>query len=201
MNSGDRLRANQPKGVIASAAVRKGNAEKMAQTVLNAGHKKCVRCNVDQSLVEFFRDKRQYDGYHRDCKSCSKARSVAWKLKNKERNKKTLATYYATHRDAALERSRRRYQEKKIDHIAKCREWAVKHPDEVKSIKQRWKATHPEQVRQYVEQLSDSYVRALIRAGGAAINAPPELIELKREQLILWRLARELKQAATKGSK
>lgn len=57
---------------------------------------------------------------------------------------------------------------------------------------------HRQYIKQHTERLSDSYVKQRLQHNSEISRSeiPPELVELKREQLTLRRLARELKKAA-----
>lgn len=60
------------------------------------------------------------------------------------------------------------------------------------------KAANRERKRKDVSELGDNYVKRVIFPDGIPQDIPPELIALKREQLAIKRMARELKKAATK---
>lgn len=74
-------------------------------------------------------------------------------------------------------------------------EWRAANPE-------RWKESNKRLHKLWSDNLARSYVLSQLLRGDGSLEdskVPEELIELKREQLRLHRLAKELKQAATKA--
>jgi hypothetical protein len=101
-------------------------------------------------------------------------------------------------REASRARRKKSYQEnpEKFRHLA--REFAAANPIKRKSQYLRWKAENPEKVNVHVERMTNAYVAYALKMRVA--DASPELLALKREQLTIHRLSRQLKQA-TKPTK
>ena len=83
-------------------------------------------------------------------------------------------------------------------------EWRRRNALRLAAARTAWGEANPtrrkELQRRAAEQLTDRYVRRVIAGANAAVYAalPAELITLKREQLLLLRLARELKRELEK---
>jgi len=45
--------------------------------------KLCVKCNVEKSIAEFYKDNTSKNGYRNNCKVCHDEQNKHWKLKNK----------------------------------------------------------------------------------------------------------------------
>jgi hypothetical protein len=109
--------------------------------------KACGRCGVVKLIEKFGKDKTRKSGLSCICRTCNKALSQAWRMKN---------------------------------------------PDTVQRAKRR---------REFSEKLTDSYIRGILKHGHGApatsAEIPVELVALKREQLLLKRLAKKLNQEIT----
>jgi hypothetical protein len=139
--------------------------------------KKCSKCGEVKGLGEFYRSKTGTHGRHAYCKDCGIA-------------------YSKTRQPVAYGANRSR-------EIARAVKWQHENADRYKSRLLEWQnrnrarllAAKKLDTKRRVDELSDGYVAA--RIGLRALDAPPELIALKREQLAIKRMARELKKAAT----
>ena len=140
----------------------------------------CLDCGVDISM-RGSRAKR--------CESCagehavqkSMERSTAWRKENPEKFRVHQKRY-------------RKANPEKVKAI-KAR-WRKAHPEKSAAIHREWAAANLEKVR-----ANDARLRARISPAYAAslmhlpvAQCPPELIEMKREQLSLHRLVKVLKQ-------
>lgn len=140
--------------------------------------KKCSKCGEVKGLGEFYRSKTGTHGRHAYCKSCGVAYSKA-------------------RHPVAYEANRSR-------EIARAVTWQRENAERYKSRLSEWQNTNRARLlvakqldtKRRVDELSDGYVAGCI--GVRASEAPPALIALKREQLAIKRMARELKKAATK---
>jgi hypothetical protein len=115
-------------------------------------------------------------------KNMTPEQEAAWKenirLKNRERNKK----YRQKNKEKILVRQREWNREKQSErHL-------TRNKDEMKKYRKKWADKNNKIIR---ENLSNSYVAYSLRM--KVLEVPPELLELKREQLRLTRLTRELK--------
>lgn len=133
--------------------------------------KTCTKCGVCKPVGEFHVHRGEKDGLQAHCKPCRAAFQTAYYVRN-------------------LEKMR-----------ARKADWNAKNPEKGRA----WKTENIEKVRtaraaretRDVADLADRYVlNKLARGSGLPHSAfnDPALIDLKREQLTLQRLARELKQ-------
>lgn len=148
-------------------------------------------------------------------------RRKEWAAKNPEKVAATSRAYRESHPEKVAEinkawraanadhlkayngaRSIENYAADPQKYKAAAAKWQQDNPEKRSAIRKRWKGQHPEAVRKHrkaeVERLTDNYVKGALAVNGIPReHATPELIALKREQLAIKRMARELKKAAT----
>ena len=113
------------------------------------------------------------------CSSCRKAASRKWHEENREKVN-------------AKARKRREENPEKVR--AAARKWHEENPEKARAAARKRYEENPEKVmareRRHIETLSDCYVSK--RIGALIKDLSPEIIELKREQLSMFRLRKEL---------
>lgn len=144
-----------------------------------------------------------------------KAVEKAYRDRNKERIAGVKASGYQRHRDAIRERQLDYYQRNQDAIKAKAAAWKRENPEKALAAVAAWQKANPLKVadakRKYSsnnverERYSDFLARAFLADAYVADcialrrgDVPTELIAIKREQLAIKRMARELKKAATK---
>ena len=131
--------------------------------------KKCSKCGEVKSLGEFYKDSSRPDGHSFWCRPCKCAQVKSWRELNYTK------------------------------HIENTKKWAMKNPEKRLAMARDRYTKDPSKAlnrtRQRTIQLADSYVSNTM--GCKVSEVPPALIALKREQLAIKRMARELKKAAT----
>jgi hypothetical protein len=142
----------------------------------------------------------QKSGLSPRCKACV----LAWLAEDRKANpqkyrEREAATYqrHAEKKKAAVRDWRTKNPEKVAE---QTRQWQKANPDKCREADMRYATSNPEKVREKARRIRASMTDAYI-AGQLQLSvkrAPPELIALKREQLAIKRMARELKKAATK---
>ena len=121
--------------------------------------------------------------------------------KNPEKFRAASREWYAENADKALA-GQAIWREKNKDHCAEySREYRTANPEKVAAFVKAYRA-RPEvkavaraRKQREVVELVDGYVKRVIFPDGIPPHIPPELITLKREQLAIKRMARELKKA------
>lgn len=104
-------------------------------------HKCCSACHVDKPVAEFHRARRNKSGYAYECKSCSKARTYAYRAANPHKHAEIQARYRAENAEAQREANR------------------------------RWVEAHPEYERaRYKRRRADAEQLATLRATNARIG-------------------------------
>lgn len=137
--------------------------------------KKCTKCGEDKALTEFSK-------HHAKCKECRAMYAREWRDKNIE---KAIAAERDRYRNKGKHRAKERRKEK-FESIKKIeKEYRIKNHEKIK-----------EQIainnKKHSECLSNSYISSRLKI--KVNDCPPELIELKREQLRIHRLTKQLKQ-------
>jgi phage gp36-like protein len=139
--------------------------------------KTCSKCGETKVLDAFYRSKTGVSGRHSYCKACGIAYA-----------KERWPTVYAKNKDQML---------------ARAAEWQRANPDRYKKRLGEWVAKNREHVREAkkqstkkgVDELIDGYVAGCI--GLPLSQIPRNVLEMKREQLSLQRLTKQLKQELT----
>lgn len=146
----------------------------------------CTKCQETKPLSDFAKDKSKKDGLGSNCKACKrryreankadrKIKDAAYYQANKARITKVKQAYRSKNRDKILAYAKKYYQENK-EHIL---------------------ATKKKYKRAMVRDLTDEYIKSKIVEsrswlfGRAEIT--PELIELKRYEIIIQRILKAKK--------
>lgn len=118
----------------------------------------------------------------------TKAKDRAWYARNRVKKLAQNAARVAAdpHKEAARVRAWR--QRNYEWHMLKVRAWQAANPDKVKEI-----------ARRRVAELTQDYLAGLI--GLPVKEVPHDLLEMKRDQLLVRRMARQLKEAINESSK
>jgi len=162
--------------------------------------KRCSKCGEVKALGEFAVDKRNKDGTAGDCKGCRASAKRSWV----EASRGHLRAYART--DAVLAKNRRWKSRNRTAVAESRREWYERNREHCLAYASEYDAAHPERAnavaakrRRQSADLSDAYVRRVLsNAGLPPQQLPASLVNLKREQLLLLRLARELKRELEK---
>lgn len=93
-----------------------------------------------------------------------------------------------------------KWREANREHLSMSKKaWYQADPEKTKARVKAWRKANPEKVKAYEKKGSDNlvdwYLKIILvsQTGLAAADMPPALVELKREQLQIRRMARELK--------
>lgn len=136
--------------------------------------KQCRECGATKTIDRFHSSKANKDGRRTMCIQCMSAANKRWRHANPERVRKM------------------------------AREWRAKN---IEKERARWKPMQKDKRRQNSKRQRDNlcshYIRSRLVAGTKITRAQlkPELIEMKREELRLRRLAKTLRQASIEGLK
>ena len=183
--------------------------------------KKCSKCGGVKGLGEFYAAKTGRLGRSADCKQCRRAAVNAYRTANEDVVKQRKRNAYKANPQPYIERARSAYWRDPAASIAAASEWRRKNPEKQKALNQklkkmpsgiaarlRYREKYRERInesaaargRAYAEALDDRYVRGVLSSKSDLLHKdiPDELVALKREQLAIKRMARELKKAATK---
>ena len=112
-----------------------------------ASQKTCSKCGETKPLSDFSRKaKKSRDGYRAQCKSCQSAEGKR---------------YYAAHRDYVLE-NQKQYQQNNPEKVKeKNKRWGSANPEKRRAAVARYRARHPDRVREYQDRTKE---RAIARA-------------------------------------
>lgn len=140
----------------------------------------CTKCGKELPATEeyFHVHKDCKYGLNSRCKNCHNKCSIEWAKKNSDRVNKS----------ARIRRSQNPNKNKEY-----LRSWRDKNPGKAVGYVRKWKDKNPDKERERDKKcrmlISDRYVKgALVKDFKISRkNIPPELIELKREQIKLHR--------------
>jgi hypothetical protein len=157
--------------------------------------KVCTKCGEELPATEEYFYKHIYGkgGINSKCKNCLKKYS---KKQYREKNKEEWREYWGKYRDENRDKinaiQKKYYQNKEEirEYQGKYRE---KNKEEIREYQGKYRDENRDKIREkdknIIEKIGDQYVKRLIydSTGLKSDQAPPELIELKREQIKLHR--------------
>lgn len=162
--------------------------------------KACTKCGEVKPLFEFHKKKASYLGVTPHCKLCDYKRKRIYRAANLEKARASYRRYYSANREKV-----------RALNNAAVKRYIKANPEKFRECVARYKKANPTQVRESTARyksratvaLEDSYVYKALTRG---VKIPREqiteqLIKLKREQLTVYRLARQLKEATHESSK
>lgn len=180
--------------------------------------KKCSKCGEVKGLDGFAKRSCNPDGLDNKCRACKSAYVKQLKQANpefaqKERNR-TSRYRQENAENIAAQRAKYHAENKQMRNAA-SRLWKLQNGERNTLMQRIYKSVHRHEAREYSRQwywqhrtialaqdaaarrdLHEAYVRVTL--GLRKADTTPSLIALKREQLAIKRMARELKKAATK---
>ena len=163
--------------------------------------KECSFCREAKALSDYYKDSRAKDGHTSRCKACVNADSKTWKKQNAERYAEYRTAYYEKNK-AKLITIRSAWAKENADKVKSCdRKWREANAQRLKAMDMAWRKDHPEKVAEYrrkhVDEVSQSYVASLLEIPTAKVT--PELLQMKRDEIALRRMARTLKKASNEN--
>ena len=150
--------------------------------------KTCTKCGETKELSEFYADKSKKDEKRARCKKCDSPCQRNRRIEN-------------------LEKFRAREAKMRAENPEKFRvrqsKWRAENPEKQKARDAKWRAENPEKVLSTAaksrQNLTPSYIANVMHI---SVNAcPPELLELKRHQLEMHRLTKQLTKEIQNGTK
>lgn len=152
--------------------------------------KTCSKCGETKPLDAFHKRPDRPIGVRPKCRACEALAQKAYAAKNLP---KLAAARRRYDKDNPEKKKRSRavdYEQNRDSYIRRAKIWAQQNTANRQAICAKNQALQ-------IKELSDLYVRRLLCRRGSIDAVPQALIELKREQLRLWRLIREFEQATT----
>ena len=136
------------------------------------------------------------------------SREMARRLyqRNPEKFKAASRKWYAENTEQALERQAEWRAQNRHRLAEYAREYRAANAEKVAAFVKAYRSRHDVKAtararkQREVADLCDGYVKRVIFPDGIPPHIPPELIALKREQLAIRRMARELKNAANQST-
>lgn len=145
--------------------------------------KRCSKCGEVKPLEMFSNSVKGKYGHKSNCKHCDRVRDQERYVENHERLKAASAKWRKENLEKARGYAAKWRKENRERVNAYAAKWDAKNPEKVKAMSANWR-------KKGRDVLSDSYVSNSL--GIALKNCPQQLIELKREQLMLHRVTKQL---------
>ena len=167
--------------------------------------KRCSKCGEVKGLGEFGKHTARKDGLDTRCKQCNREAATAYRNANIEQVRQKDRARVAAMTPEKKRAKHKQWRDSNLDYVrAVGRSTAAQlysqKPDKYRELSAAWRAKNHDRAiagnRAQRAVLARGYVAQLL--GMSSKIAAPELIALKREQLAIKRMARELKKAATK---
>lgn len=97
--------------------------------------KKCIICNKEKNLKEFFKDKSSKDGLKYKCKSCVKQYREIYNVENKEK----IKTYNSKNNEIIKKQKKEYYVNNKTEHKLRGYEWKKENKEKVRLYEKKYK--------------------------------------------------------------
>lgn len=120
-----------------------------------------------------------------------RARMKEYRLKNKEKIREHYKGYWLKNKEKMNEKNRKY----RLKNKGKIRAYRLKNKERTRAYYLKNKERARERTADGIAELSDNYIKSLARQQFKikAADVTPEMIELKREQLTMYRLMKEVK--------
>lgn len=170
--------------------------------------KTCSKCGEVKSLDAFGKNKNSKDGIDWRCKQCNRDAANKYRAENielvREKDRARVAAMASQSKREKHKKWRDANREKvRADGKEKMRRLYEKDPLRFRNKAKKWRSANHEKAisttRNGREKLIDGYVASALRLH--LVDCSPELIALKREQLQLHRLTKQLNQAIKDAQK
>jgi len=157
--------------------------------------KRCSKCGEVKGIGEFY-TKKGGCGYRSACKLCNKKypscskesmglRLINWRKNNPEKARLQCRRYYQKHREKMIERAKK-YA---IENPLKAKLWRLK---ESRKYRKNNRNDINKRANLAIHLLLDGYIKQILHDCG--LPKTEELIELKREHILLKRNLKKLKE-------
>lgn len=163
--------------------------------------KKCSKCGEVKAVEEFYRCSRNVDGRNGVCKTCKGEINRAWFLRNREQAYQAQRKCKAANPDRYKE-IERKSKEKNREKAAETQSaYRKANAERIKAVNKKWAAENADKVKDYVRNgrrdLADYYVRKTL----GDVEVTPEIIEVKRQQLLVHRELRKFQKLLKEQTK
>lgn len=137
--------------------------------------KKCVKCELEQNIVEFYKRSTSKDGHRNTCKLCEKTYQSKYKRENKEKlkirdnqyyidnkehiqkihkeyyvdNTEKVKLYHREYRSKNENRIKKYYQENKEELDVKNREYVLRNYEKVREYKRLYQQENSVEINEY----------------------------------------------------
>ena len=162
--------------------------------------KACTKCGEVKALDAFARYKSRRRAY---CKPCGAGATAAWQKANTDRMKGYRAAWAKANPDKVKANNAAWAKANPDKRRAKEAAWRNANPDKRRAKEAAWRNANPDKVKAkgaaQTKALTPSYVASTI--GVRVADLTPDLLTLKREQIEIHRLAKQVKQHLKEISK
>lgn len=161
--------------------------------------KVCSKCGQRKELIEFYRNKKSKDGFAYQCKQCADAYSISYRDENKEKLKAYIKARYVENKEKQKDYLKSYREANKEKLVAKGKAYCEANKEKrgayLKSYYASNKDKQLDRAKSWREEsskeINDSYCSTVLNI--RVKDATPEILELKRQQLKLHRLTKQLK--------
>jgi len=159
--------------------------------------KRCIKCGDVKFIDEFHIHESSKDGLAPLCKKCTKEYNKEYWAKNKDKFKERGKEYRAKNKDKLKEyraKNKDKFKEYRAKNKDKLKEYRAKNKDKFKEHRAKNKDKFKEYKKEGTVKLSNVYVKGMLRTSGIKKHQiTPELIELKKQQILLYREIKNIK--------
>ena len=173
--------------------------------------KRCTKCGEEKDEGEFSKDKSKKGGFRSWCRRCESMDAKARNEKNKKHIAEYHREYYAQNREKRRAYHREYYAQNREKLRAASDRWRAENPEKRALARRSWKKSNRESCNltskswrgKNRERVTLQYVKAALKKE-LGFAPPQELVELKTEQLKMYRatasLTKQLKEMKNDNS-
>ena len=170
--------------------------------------KTCTKCGEVKALDAFWKNKNRKDGIDGRCKQCNRDAANKYRAENielvREKDRARVAAMTSQSKREKHKKWRDANREKvRADGKETMRRLYEKDPLRFRNKAKEWRSANYGKAisttRNGREKLIDGYVAYVLRL--PLVDCSPELIALKREQLQIYRITKQLNQAIKESQK
>lgn len=155
--------------------------------------KRCSTCSETKPISDFNKQSAAKDGIRSFCRKCQAKKFKIYRQNNKEKIRIRQKSYCANSKA-----KRKQYRsENKQRILEQAKKYRTQNREKIRELQKKFIPIHREYVRRHRLELKDHYLRELITKGNKTFKQtkiPQSLINLKREEIKIKRLIKELTQ-------
>ncbi len=160
--------------------------------------KVCSKCGVEKGEEAFSKHSTMKDGLRSACKVCLNAENAKWRVENidavRAKGRESNAVWRANNPEVAAARYAAWVANNPGKNASRAAAWRANNPEKYAARAAAYREADREKNRARAARCRDTLTDGFVANRLKIKSAPPELIELKREQIKIRRITKQLQQ-------